>query len=642
MENSESKSFLFDICKEVKHFYETPVIFLTKKDYSDILFNTMCSIRTIIFQGINTKSSHNEMIDCIVDYHIEWLRAVNDIEAYQNQVKEGEIDRDEVYTSASYTIDALAARLKYFKRYMDKNLSMLTNIEHANLLAELEIVEDMHKDVAEIVLEKLKCFKSFVDNNEFKLKVMNAIDELLQWVDKINDGLSMFLTKYVNLNVPHLTGDLTKTLQQIVDDLQTSNSPTAQKMLDDLKQRGKELNSMIRCTANRNLEISKVVEKINVLEDRIRRLESEPTSAAVMALQNKKDFLERRLASLENLKISIKSLHEQADIPLDEDVAEEELCVCEDFFQLRIFNHALPPEERERLVTELCYLWDMAVFGEKSHKSIISILSAAEMKEEFEDDLGTFFIDDNNRKIYKLPDDDTLYQPNEHNELVPLSDDKDHVFYYDDCGRYYINLKTRQRVYKAQGTESEYMMDTSGVLLKVKEVRDGVTYHFDSFGRYYVNDEGKHIYRDVDALSEYENDGLGNLVRIRSHLDLFETCPDDAHVTEDFKYLKQSVGQALRESIASVILNQPADPIKYLSSRLVKFRENMELKEKRAQEKEQLDIEREFKAAEERAAQERAAMEAALLAQGGSETSYDSNLLNYTSQHEDNISASSK
>lgn len=640
MENSDSKAFLFDICKEVKHFYETPVIFLNHKDYSDIIFNTMCNIRAIVSQGYNTKNSHNEMIDCIVDYHIEWLRAVGDIEAYQKHINEDEIDREEVYASVSYTIDALAARVKYFKRYMDKNLPLLTNDENANMHAELEIIEDMHKDVTHILHEKLKCFRDFVDETEFKLKVMNASDELLQWVDKINDGVSMALTKYVSLNIPHLTGDLTKTLQQIVDDLQSSQNPTSQKMLDDLKQKGNELSTMIRYTVTRDLEISKVVEKINVLEDRITRLESEPTSAAVMALQHKKDFLERRLASLENLKTTIKSLHGSADIPYD-DVPKEELCICEDFFQLRIFNHALPPEERERLVTELCYLWDLAVFGEKSHKSIISILSAAEMKEKFEDDLGIFFVDDNNRKIYKLCDDETLYQPNENNELVPLSDDKEHIFYYDECGRYYISPKTRQRVYKAHATASEYMMDTSGVLLKVKEVRDGVTYHYDSFGRYYVNDEGKHIYRDVDAISEYENDGLGNLVRIRSHLDLFEMCPDDAHVTEDFKYLKQTVGPALQESIAAVIMNQPADPIKYLSTRLMKFRENIELKQKRFQDKEQLEIEREFRAAEERTA-ERAAMEAALFAQGGSETSYDSNLLNYASLPEDKISASSK
>lgn len=623
MEKEQDASYLFEISKTIKQFYESPVIFVTKKDYSDNVFNAMCSMRTAIQSG-----SKSEMIDVIADFHLQWLHAVNDIDNFKKLIND--LPREDMYQAISYTIDAIAYRLKYYHRYMEKHRSSLSNAYQAHVLADYEIVEEMHKDVTQALLDKLKCFRNLGSNDDFKLKVKENVEDLLQWLDKINDGLAINFTKYMHLHVPHLRSDLTKTLQQIVHDMQ--KLPSGQVMMEELNRKGQEISSMIRGITAYNLEISKVEEKISVLEDRIDRLQHEPMSAAVMALQHKKEYLERRLSDLKSLRITLKTIHQLSNIPL-ETIPEEELCACEDFYQFRIFNHLLPAEVREQLVTKLCYLWDLAVFGEHSHKSIISILSVADMKEEFTDELGTYYFDENSRKIYKMEDDDTLYQPNESNELVPLSDDAEHVYYYDECGRYFIDSKTRQRVYKAHATASEYMMDSTGILLKSKEEIDGTTFYYDNYGRYYINQEGKHIYRDTDAASEYENDGLGNLVRIRSHLDIFEPCPDDAHVTEDFRYLKQTVGTALRECIADVILHQPADPIKYLSASLIKYRENMELKDKRSTEKEELNIEREIRLAEERAAAERAAMEAALLAQGGSEASYDSNLLKYTSMH---------
>lgn len=640
--NQESVQFLFDISKEVKDFYEASVIFITKKDYSDNVFDTLCAVRKAVQEGI--KANQTSLIDNIVDYHLAWLHAVNDVEGFKKRI-ELDLSRDEIFQAISFTIDAMNNRLKYYQRYMEKNRTNLPSLEQNNLTAEIEIVEDMHKAVTNCLLDKLKCFRNpNTDECEFKVQALAASDELLSWLDKINDGLSIQLSKYINLNVPQLRGDLAKTLQQIVDELQNSESPAAQKMLSDLKRRGRELSSMIRCTADRSLEISKVVEKINVLGDRISRLESVPSeqpSAALMGLKRKKEFLEKRLESLENLKTTLKDLREEEDFRFD-DVTDEELCVCEDFFQFRIFNHVLPAEERERLVTELCYLWDLAVFGERSRKSIISILSAAEMKEEFTDELGNFYVDEHSRKIYKIPGEDVLYQPNEVNELVPLSDDKDHIYHYDECGRYFVDRKTRQRTYKAHATASEYMMDTSGVLLKIKEERGGITYYYDNYGRYFIGDEGKHIYREEGSMSEYEHDGLGNLVRIRSQADLLEPCPPDVNVTEDFKYLKNAVGPALRQCIADCITCRPPDPIKFLSCSLIKYREAQEMKDKRNKDKEELEVERDLIRAEEQAAAERAALAAALLDQEvGEEASFDSNLLNYA--HEaDTVTASSK
>ncbi|KPJ16535.1 hypothetical protein RR48_08126 [Papilio machaon] len=449
----------------------------------------------------------------------------------------------------------------------------------------------------------------------------------------------MLLCNYINFNVPHLSGDLTKTLQQIVGDMKSSKSISAQKILEQIEKQDKDLSSMIRSTTCHSLEICKVLDKINIIEDRIARLENEPLSAAVMALKHKKGYLEKRLNSLENMKITLKDIEDATEDQLKSKLSDDKLCVCEDFYQLRIFNHQLPTEERERLVTELCYLWDLAIFGDRSHKSIISILSVADMKEEFTDELGTFIIDEHSRKIYKLPDDETKYQPNENNDLVPLTDDNEHVYYYDECGRYFIDPNTRQRVYKALDTSSEYMMSSAGVLLKTKEVREGITYYYDNYGRYYINNDGKNIYKDVDSQSEYENDGFGNLVRIRSQTCIYNVCPDDENVTEDFTYIKQNVGKALRQCIAQVILQQPADPVEFLSESLIKYRENIELKDKRAREKEEMAIEKENIMMEERAKQEAAARAAAQFATGGSEASYDSNLQNYTPlQPEDLVS----
>ncbi|CAH0691692.1 unnamed protein product [Spodoptera exigua] len=536
---------------------------------------------------------------------------------------------EEVFQSISFTIDAMGNRLKNFQRYIEKFRGELSNEKQGHLNADLEIVEDMNKEVTIALLEKLKIFRNYVSFEEYKVKIHEAIDELLNWLDKNYDGLVIKLSKFINFHVPTLKSDLTKTLQQIVDEFNTDmTNPVVKNVMEELRKKGREIGSMIRGTAGHNLELSKVYEKIISLEDRIERLANEPTSAAVMALKHKKEYLEDRVASLERMKTTLKSVQNLTTVKLQGDIKEtDEVCSCEDFYQLKVFNHLLPMETRERLVSELCYLWDLAVFGEKSHHSIISILSAAEAKEEYTDEKGTFYIDEHSRRIYKSPVDGTLLQPNEQGQLVPLSDDGNHIYYYDECGRYFIDPKTRQRIYKAHASASEYMMDSTGLLLKIKEERDGIVFHYDTWGRYYINDEGKHIYRDEDHLSEYENDGLGNLVRIRSQADIFQPCPGDAQVTEDFKYLKQTVGSALRFCVAKVIIQQPADPIKYLSSSLIKFRENMELKEKRITEKQELEAEREIIAAEERAKAERAMAE---LSARGSEASYDSNMMMYS------------
>ncbi|XP_063364033.1 uncharacterized protein LOC134652797 [Cydia amplana] len=638
-ENPESVCMLLDICKEVKLYYESPVIFLTKTDFSEKAFNVLCTVHSILNEERDEKTK-GRILDLIVDYHLQWLQYVNAIENFEQLVIDRSLPKEELYQAINYTMDSMTYRLKHFQRFIEKNRSGLSNANHAILNAELEIVEEMHKEIAKALVDKLKCFRGIQSGPEFDIKLKSEVEDLLQWLDKISDNLAILLSKYVSFNVLRLSSDLTKTLQQIVEEFKTDESPSAKKILEELKEKGKDLCSMVRATASHDLEINKVVEKIAVLNDRIKRLEEENARAALGALRHKKEFLEARLTSLDNLKTTLRSFHNLADFMPD--IPLEELCQCPDFFQMRIFNHALPSPERERLISEFCYLWDIAVIGKKK-KSIISILSATEEKEEFTDDLGTFYIDEHGRKIYKKPDEPTLYQCNENEMLVPLSDDSEYIYFYDECGRHFLDPHTRQKIYKAHATASEFMMDSAGALIKLKEIRNGITYYYDNFGRYYINEENKRIYIEEDATSEYENDGFGNLVRIRSQLDILEPCPDDENVTEDFNYLKRNVGAALRECIAKTIVAQPADPVKYLSTCLFKYRDNIEQREKRVREKEQLDVEREIRAAEEREALEKAAREAALLmTQGGSEATYDSNLVNYHQHSPDILSTSSK
>lgn len=622
LDSNEDVEFLFDISKQIKEFYEAAVIFITRNDFSDDIFNTFCSIRTALLEENKTR-----LADFIVEFHLQWLRAVIEVETFMNNLTD-DFSRDKVYQAISFTVDAVGHRLKYFHKYIETYRKGLSNENQANLQTDLEIIEDMHREVTLALLDKLKCFRNYDCFEEFKVKLNEAAYELLTWLDKNYDGLAIKLSKYVHVS----TSKLTKTLQDVVGGLLSEqSSPATVDMLNRLKDEGKPIGSLIRSCTEHGLELTKIGSKINLLEDTIQALSYEPVGAPVLELIHKKEYLTNRVASLEKLKTTLAGIQQVTDLKLKGDM---EVCICPDYYQLKVFNHILPEESREQLVTDLCYLWDVAVFGKRSHQSMISILSVADMKEEFHDEHGTFYIDEHSRKIYKSKEDnETLLQLNEAGELVPVLDDVDHIYFYDECGRYYLDPITRERIYRAHGSNSEYKIGLAGELLKVKEVKDGTEFFFDACGRFYLNEKGKRIYREEGHLSEYENDELGNIVRIRSQLDVFQPCPDDAHVTEDFKYLKQTVGPALRVCVAEVLLHQPADPIKYLSSSLVKFRENLELKDKRLREKEELDVEREIKIAEERAEAERLALEA--MSPGGSEASYDTNLVLYTSVNPD-------
>lgn len=605
--------FLFDIIEDVKYFYETPVIYVTKRDFGDEVFNILCKLRSGQLNNIDNTS----VMDLIVDFHLQWLQAISEIECFKQQINT--YHRNDIHEVISFTIDSLNRRKKHLRQYVDSSKKSLNGENQRKLRWEMEIVEAMSKEVTYTVLEILTCFRNFTDDTEFYLKLNAATNNLMTWLDKIIDHVCIHCTKYFKITRVDLSSELISPLRKHILDLSTSSHSSALDFMNNIKLNGLTLSDMIRSPAVRNLEISKITELINTAEDRIKILGNQNTSVAA-DLNNKKMYLQQKLEFLKKCDTTLSQIFVNAQF--DKLIADNE-CAC--LYEARIFNHLLPITERERLVTDLCYLWDKALCGQRSRKSIISILSATSVREKFTDNLGTFYVDEYGRKIYIENDNTTLYQLNEENKLVPLNDDEQHIYYYDECGRYYIDSNTHERIYKLHATASEYIMGPSGSLFKVKEVLDNVTYYYDSYGRYYINENGKHIYRDGDSNSEYEQDGYGNLVRIRSQLDIFELCPDDSQVSEDSKYLKETIGRALRESLAMVIIQQPEDPIKYLSALLKKYRENLELQEKRKKEEEELLLERKILFSEQCAIED--GLET--LPDGVSENSYDSNLLKY-------------
>lgn len=621
-DKKQSTNILFQIQHEVKHFYETPAIFFTRKNYTDLLYDAMVAIR----RALLNEAPRKDIRDIIVDIHLQWLSAVNEIKEYKSTIDMDNLDREYVYVVIEYTMEEIDKRLMYHRRYIEKYRPSYTIETNAQMQIELEVLEVMHKVVFDALGEQLKCFRNHASAYEFYMKLMTAVSELEDYMDKIHDSFILMLNYIMNGNEPDFIIDCSRFLQQLIEDLYYGSSATSKQFLEDIKKQDKTISDMTRYVRSQRLEIDVIRDKLERLEDLIAAANiGDDKSIVLKTLKIKKNYLLQRLDELDRKTMTAQTFAQLHGIPL----VDAELCTCADFYKLRMFNHFIPLDNKHGLVTKLCSLWDSFFFGDK-HKSVISILSASDVKEG-SDEFGQYFIDHYGRKIYKKPDDDTFYQLNEHNVLVPVSDDDQNIYYYDDCGRYYLDATSKQRIYKANSTASDYVMEAPGEIIKIKEVRDGVTFFFDQFGRYYLDDDGTHIYKEPDTISEYEHDGFGNLVRRRTDLVTFEPCPDDANVTEDCKYLKNTVGSALRKCVAELIKLQPIDPIKYLAGSLIKHKADLVERERMAKQQEELEVEREIKANEEREAAEKRRRELAMLEHVGSEASYDSNLISYKS-----------
>lgn len=625
MNEEEAAAFLFSIAKEIKRSFESPVILVNKKDYAANIHKLLREMRQSLIVGTSPES----IVDTVVGFHLEWLQAVRDLRGLKSNVKD--TPREVFWEAIDYSIECVKSRYSSFKQYIEHLQKSLTQKDVNLMQAEIELIEDMQKSVIVVLEEKRRFLQYQSDLTEFIVKVEFEIEELMNWLDRLNDNLVVQLCKVVGNEDPGLLAELSNTLKRIIEEVTIvteTDSLTSVFKKDPLSRP-----YMVRISASHDLEIKKVRDKIKLLEERIERLKGE-SSAATMALQHKKMYLENRLCSLENLKESLEKIK-------DDNESISDL----DFFdggkEVHIFNHWLPISGRYRLVEELITLWKAAIQGTTPRKSVISILSVADFKEIYEDSLGNFFIDKYGRKLYEKDNDVKLYQMNEHNELVPVTDDDQHVYFYDNCGRYYLSASDH-RVYKAHDSASEYIMHPLGYMVKHKEVIDGKDYWFDKLGRYYLDENSHRIYHSEGDSEEYIHDGFGNLIPLDSAEKAYCTkeVPTTPMVMKESHYLKRNVGEALKHCIMDVVMHQPADPIGYLANALEMYWRQGQANEQQRQEECELRAERTRIATEEaeaKAAAEAAAMlltEREMSGEASERHSVDSNLLHYQTQQQ--------
>lgn len=555
MNNEETVWFLFSVAQEIKRAFDTPVLLLTMKDYAECVFTSLVEMRTALLH----RRAPERVVSIISDFHLTWLQAVQDIESFKRQIKD--TPRDSVVAKAvDFTIDCAIKRKEYFQQYIDSLKDTITLQEQDLIRMDLKTISDMNINLQSELREKQETLNNMVDPNEYYHKVLDETEELMNWLDVLNDNLAIKLSKFVGVRFPTLLAvDLSKTLQQIINEVAGSSNQEMDKLVNEMQLKSESL-SLIHLDSLDELEVRKIVEKIKDLENRIVLLKRE-NSSAVAALQHKALSLEKRLDMIEDIKQSLSALN----------------CKSDDCIQQKskgnthMFDHLLPKQDRQRLVEGLIKLWSDAMARGLEGKSIISILSVADIKETFCDNLGKFVVDKYGRKLYtSYTEELSLYQVNEKNQLVPVSDDEKHVYFYDDCGRYYIN-EIKNRVYKAHKDASEYMLNFDGVLVKTKEIRNEIAYFYDSLGRYYFEENGRQVYLGENG-EKYEHDGLGNLIKICSQIYHYKTCPIPPIAMEETKYLQQTVGVALKKCIADVILHQPQDPILFLAQSLENYR----------------------------------------------------------------------
>ncbi|XP_026329065.1 uncharacterized protein LOC113237039 [Hyposmocoma kahamanoa] len=520
------------------------------KDYAECVFISLVEMRTALLH----RAAPERVVSIISDFHFTWSQAVQDTESFKRQIKD--TPRDSIITKAvDFTVECAIKRKEYFQQYINSLKDTMTLQEHDLIGMDLKTITDMNINLQSALREKQQTMRNIVDSNEYYHKVLDETEELMNWLDVLNDNLAIQFSRFVGVRFPSsLATDLSKTLQQIIEEVAGSSN---QEMMQ-LKSKSM-LNKIGRGYAD-ELEVRKIVEKIKDLENRIVLLKRE-NSSAVASLQHKSIFLEQQLNMMEDLKQSLSTLKCKRNDDSTQLKSKE---------NTHIFDHLLPKQNRQWLVERLIKQWSNAIVSGLEGKSIISILSVADMKETFCDDLGKFVIDKYGRKLYSSYNEElSFYQVNEKNQLVPMSDDDKHVYFYDDCGRYYIN-EIKNRVYKSHKDASEYMLNYDGVLVKTKEIRNGIAYYYDSLGRYYLEENGRQVYLGEDG-EKYEHDGLGNLIKIYSHI-YYETCPRPPIAVEETKYLQQTVGVALKKCIAEVVLRQPQDPILFLAQSLENYR----------------------------------------------------------------------
>lgn len=541
-------SQLLKLTDEIEQSLQCPIIFFTRTDFADNVYTVLINVSRSVLDGAPPET----VLEMIKKFHYEWLLAVKKLEHFRKRLKT--IPRESILRTIDFTIKSLEHRYAFLNTYYKEMEVFLTSEEHELMAANMDIIAELRQIHHNTLLEKQDRFLNEEDQKEYLNQIYDEIEQLLTWLDWQYDNLAVQCIEAVNLKVPIVPSDLAKVLKQLVEEISQVGDSESQRITSLITLKSKT-SQVIPIRSLQELEITRLIIKIKALEDRISKLEE---SSALMALQNRATYLKGKVDSLLNMQ---QSLTRQPDeFTIDDQIDD------------RIFNHTLLPSDRMRLIDRLVDIWDKAM-NIQSHDSIISILSVADIKEVFSDSMGQFTVDKYGRKIYNKNNE--LYQLNEKNELVLVRDDEDRPYFYDDCGRYYLNLKS-QRIYKAHANASEYLLNSAGMLLKIKEVINGIEYFYDCLGRYYINEHGQPIYRDKGKESEYEFDGISNLVKISKTKYCHAPYVKKPLTIEENKYLQQTVGLALKKCIANVILHRPTDPIAYLADSLVKYKLNMD------------------------------------------------------------------
>lgn len=207
MNDEEDVCFLFTIAKEIKRSYESPVILLTLKDYADSIFNSLVDTRAALLQNATPE----QIREIVNTFHLEWLQAVQDIENFKKRAKDS--PRDLILKSLDYTMECVRKRQRYFQQYIEQMQTIMTTKQKNMMQAEIEIIGDMREIVNYALVEKQKCLRYQADKADFYVIIMSEIEELMNWLDRLNDHLAIQLMKVLDLKTPLLPGDLVKTLQ---------------------------------------------------------------------------------------------------------------------------------------------------------------------------------------------------------------------------------------------------------------------------------------------------------------------------------------------------------------------------------------------------------------------------------------------
>lgn len=538
---NETALYLSTLTKEMKRSYETPVILLTGVDFGDSVYTVLTETRECSVRG----GEPDRVADLVTSFHHDWLKATKDLPAYRLHLRDK--PRHIIYEAIEQTIASARNRYPRFKVYIENLLDYVSEADRGIIEADVKVIEDMHENVVSVLQEKRAQLQNLADHEEFINKIEFEIDELLNWLDRIYDNLSVQICKIINLDVTFIK-DLTKTLNEILAEVSISDEDETIKNISEMEDKGVALKSTIRTNSTCDLEITTVLNKIKVLEERIARLRDN-SSAAVTALQHKKIYLEGYLRELQQLKTSMHKL--QLASSLSNKIVSPIVSITDaqrDNKDVQIFNHLLPEVQRYRLVDKLINLWRVAIYGQRRRKSVITILSAGDIREQFSDDHG---LDRLGRKLVNNPGSSSVHQINEKGDR--------RVYFYDELS------------HKVDRNSSEYFLNDT-------------TYCYDDLGGY-LNDN----YEQKDMIF----DSFHNLVFKRNvGYEPMSECAPLSLLTEASQYLKQTVSKALKECLVDVILHTPQDPIIYLAERLEKYRQNIQLTEKSTEEKQTLSAAR--------------------------------------------------